>query len=80
MSARKVTRYVEAKLEYDCYVAQRAQYPELKDSPIHCRQLTEAKALWLTLMRGLTGGEMAAARHLEAQRRLHHPEKETLDA
>jgi hypothetical protein len=80
MSTRKVTRYVEAKREYDCYMAQLARYPELKDSPTHCRSRTEAKALWLTLLRGLTGGEMAAAKSLEAQRRLHHPAKETLDA
>ena len=65
MSRRKVARYVEAKRDYELLARQRQEYPELKDSVQHVRDLTEAKAHWYSLMRTLTGGELAAARTLE---------------
>jgi hypothetical protein len=63
--SRKVQRYVAAKRDYELLAAQRAAYPELKDSEKHIHALTEARAVWLSLMRALTGGELAAARALE---------------
>jgi hypothetical protein len=74
MSTRKVTRYVDAQEEYYTRLAQRTAYPELKDNPLHTRQLMEAKAAWLVLMRGLTGGELAAARREAVRRKLTHEE------
>lgn len=68
MSQRKVTRYLEAKAVYDAYCRQRTQYPELTDAqshPKHAREWREAKATWLSLMRGMTGGELATATRLE---------------
>jgi hypothetical protein len=65
VSRRKVEKYVEAKLDYELLLKQRGNYPELKDSAKYVRDLTEAKAACLGLLRTLTGGELAAARALE---------------
>lgn len=68
MSTRKLLRYLEAHEEYLCYQRQRAQYPELLHSPKHAREYIEAKAAWLKLLAGLTGGELAVARETERYR------------
>jgi hypothetical protein len=76
MSGRKAAQYLAAKEDYEALMRQREQYPELKDSPQHCRALTEARAAMLTIFRTMTGSELGQARRLEAAKKKETPSAE----